>query len=209
MAISSPFLRQTLRWQLPGGEVAASSCHWEPFVYADMTFLNVADILRERAVALWEDLKPKYAASTQFVGDIVQLLSPAGLVLAGEDHAIAPVDGTDAFADPLPSEVALVASLRSSVLSRSGRGRMYLPAPSESRLTSAGRCDAGDTYDVAVAMQAYLQPFEEGTNMQAVVYSRTIPELFDISSVAVGDVFDAQRRRRNSLTEVRSVRPIP
>lgn len=49
-------------------------------------------------------------------------------------HAIA---GTSAGA-PMPSQIALVATLRTNLASKAGHGRWYLPAPSASNLATAG-----------------------------------------------------------------------
>jgi len=129
----------------------------------------------------------------------------------GQQQALRETDvaivGT-AAGDALPAEVALVVSLRTALANRTGRGRFYLPQPAVTALDADGNLDpAAQTAIVAAATFAWTTSNAAGEN--PVVYSRTARATREVTSFNVGDVFDVQRRRQNSLTQQRSSAPMP
>ena len=119
--------------------------------------------------------------------------------------------GTNAGAS-LPYQVASVISLRTTLATRAGRGRMYAPplAVTEteaSRLTTAAQADLADS---AAALMGSLT----SAGLVPVIYHRNgssgVPagSTTPIESLDVGDVLDTQRRRRNKLIETRVSRPV-
>jgi hypothetical protein len=108
---------------------------------------------------------------------------------------------------PLPPEVAVVTSLRTALAGASYRGRMYLPAPRVASNNSTGRLDATAQNDIVVAMAAGMSAVNASTTYgttDVVIYSRLLNTTEVVVQVDVGNVFDAQRRRRNSLAESRA-----
>lgn len=113
-----------------------------------------------------------------------------------------------AAAAALPGEVALVVSLRTPLANRSGRGRFYLPAPAVNAASGDGRVlNAAQTDIVAALEAAWATANAAGEN--PVVYSRTLRSVQSITSFNVGDLFDVQTRRQNSLTESRISAAMP
>lgn len=112
-----------------------------------------------------------------------------------------------AAGDALPAEVALVVSLRTPLANRSGRGRFYLPQPAASTLDVDGTLDAAVQGSLADALAAAWAA-ANGAGENPVVYSRTNRTVQSITSFDVGDVFDVQTRRQNSLTQQRISRPM-
>lgn len=114
----------------------------------------------------------------------------------------------DTVGTSLPQEVALVVSLRTALANRSGRGRFYLPQPSENATTDTGRLSGTAQTDIVAALD-----FAWGNSNAAgelpVIYSRTNRTTQAITSFDVGDLFDVQTRRQNSLTQVRVSEPMP
>lgn len=107
-----------------------------------------------------------------------------------------------AAGDALPAEVALVVSLRTPLANRRGRGRFYLPQPAASTLAADGTLDPAVQGSLADALAAAWAA-ANGAGENPVVYSRTSRAVQAITSFDVGDVFDVQTRRQNSLTQQR------
>jgi hypothetical protein len=109
--------------------------------------------------------------------------------------------------ESLPPQVAMVVSERSATPTRSGRGRIFLPAPvvTESvgqRILSAAK---GEVLNAMLAAFGLLND----AGLGAVLVARDHFTVTPVISLDVGDVFDTQRRRRNKLFEVRSSGIIP
>lgn len=111
----------------------------------------------------------------------------------------------------LPPECALVASLRTDLKGRSGRGRMYLPLTGM-LIGNDGLAPAVCATDVAGAVAAFLNScdghtFESSTGsdtgrLRAVVNSTTHGMTSDVNKVLVDTRVDAQRRREDKLPSV-------
>jgi hypothetical protein len=114
----------------------------------------------------------------------------ASLTLAGSDTG-----------SPLPQEVAVVASLRTATPGPSGRGRMYLPPLGVNKCTTVGRVDAAAQANLAASVAAALGELNSG-GFDPILFTPNTADRV-ITSVDVGDVFDAQRRRRDKLVETR------
>lgn len=199
MPFPRSFLRHTLMWTLPGGEVANTTCAWaEDSAIVSLDDLSV-DMLASKGTALWADIKPAYAPQILYIGSRVQWIASDGHVVETAERVITGVAGTGG-GNQLPQEVAVVASLRTALASRRGRGRMYLPAPAYGALTSASRLDTTIRDDIAQAMSTYLDT-DVTTGLFSCVASATGTLLSTVLEVRVGDVFDSQRRRRDSLIE--------
>ncbi len=108
----------------------------------------------------------------------------------------------------LPSEVALVVSLRTALANRSGRGRFYLPTLAASAADTDGTVLAAAQQNLVDALaNAWSVANLAGEN--PVIYSRTNRSVQAVTSFNVGDLFDVQTRRQNSLTETRISAAMP
>ena len=107
-----------------------------------------------------------------------------------------------ATGSPLPPEVALVVSLRTPLANRTGRGRFYLPQLAVSAVDAEGKLTAAAQTGLVNALStAWNASNAAGEN--PVVYSRTARATRTITSFDIGDVFDVQTRRQNSVTQQR------
>lgn len=209
MPYTASFLRHTLKFTLPGSEVASTSVSWANQSGATSITSAAADALAARAGTLWGDLEDLYHPAVSYVGSTVQLIAPDGHVVQGYDRAVTPSPGTGTSTVPLPNEVAIVCSLRTALAGRSFRGRMYLPNPKASIITTAGRFSTGACTAVVDAIAAYMQPISVSSqSLEVVVASATAAASTLVNEVAVGDVPDVQRRRRDGLTEVYETSPV-
>jgi len=113
--------------------------------------------------------------------------------------------------DMLPPECAVVASLRTPNTSARGRGRCYLPPVGVGVLdTEAGAISSTETANIAARFAVLLDEasYDRTTPDDAHVYpiitGKTSPawtNYYRVTTVRVGNVMDAQRRRRNQLVE--------
>lgn len=105
----------------------------------------------------------------------------------------------------LPAQCALVTTLLTAQPGRSGRGRLYLGGLGVSLLTASGRADFTKVGAIADAMGGFYTRLRNDTlqndTFRPVVVSPTKTASYKITSVAVGDVIDTMRSRRNGLVE--------
>jgi hypothetical protein len=162
--------------------------------------------LAGRASSYWSTIKPKFGPQVKFIGSKVELLSILGKILQGVDFAQTPEPGTSS-GNTLPHEVSEVVTLKTLGTGRSDRGRFFLPPMSSSALTEFGRIRLDWLADVATASATLLADFA-APPINAVLYSRKNDSLAPLNGLTFGDVFDAQRRRRDALVEIRETRSI-
>lgn len=201
-------LRTILQWRLPGGEVAQCRVHWRSESGTFAIDTTIADAFAARGAAYWGDIDGVYGDDVVYEGMKLQLLGLDGLVLESVDRFISGTPGASATIS-LPQEVAIVASLRTNGAGRSDRGRMYLPPPRVGMLLETGRLDSAGAAALSSGTAAFLAPLTaSGETFTASVQSPTTSLYKPITLVSVGDVFDAQRRRRDNLVEVRVNTPV-
>jgi hypothetical protein len=146
-----------------------------------------------------------YRPETVWAGVIVEQINPADGSVYDSLVGAASHAGTDTTHFALPGEVANVCTWRTGRPDRSGRGRWYLPAPTANALTTVGRYITAYTTAVVVSVNAYLASLKAAVPaLTPVVFSPTHHETNVITGWDVGDVPDAQRRRRNKLVESRT-----
>ena len=125
-----------------------------------------------------------------------QTLAEAPVTLAGT-----------AVGSSLPADVAIVASLRTALANRSGRGRFYLPQPAASTLTATGRLSSAAQDQILASLAAAWTTYNAGG--APVVYSRTNRSTAIVTTFNIGDLYDTQRGRESALNEVRAVEAMP
>jgi hypothetical protein len=165
------------------------------------------------AETLWngQDTLPGYATLCSADVSIQRITTGEISPLTGQQQTLresnVDIAGTST-SNSLPADVAIVVSLRSPVANRTGRGRFYLPQPTTNALTAVGRLDETAQSTIVDALTAaWTQANAAGEN--PVIYSRTQRATREITSFNVGDLFDTQRRRENTLTENRVSAPMP
>lgn len=103
-----------------------------------------------------------------------------------------PLTGTS-VSDPLPSNVALVATLYTGFRGRSRRGRIYTTPWAEDANTGGALTAAYQT-QVQNQFTNWLGTFTS-TGTEPVVASYKLAQAFDVVSIVVNGVWDTQRRR--------------
>lgn len=103
----------------------------------------------------------------------------------------------------LPNNNAIVASFRSALATRGGRGRFYLPAPDASEVLTSGLIDP-DAIGTILGALGLMSTSLTGSSYLPIIWHRSTRTSTAIVSVDVGNVMDSQRRRRNKLVESRA-----
>lgn len=207
MPFPNGFIRQTLNFTLPGGEVASITFGWDSGGLIGLSEA-AADDFATAAGGLWGNIRDRYSATVLYTGSRIAKYGSDGLLQVAYERAVVPVGGSSA-AENLPTEVAVCASLKTALSSRRTRGRVFLPNPTVTCVTAAGRLTTVAQTDFVDALAAYLTTFNaDGDPMRSCVVSETGQLLTPVTSVNVGDVFDVQRRRRDALLEVRADAPV-
>jgi hypothetical protein len=199
MPYPGAFVRHTMLWTLTGGEVASCSVAWQPDAFVGPSAQDM-DMLQAKALALWTGIKSLYSSSVQFIGSRAARVLEDGRIDLTLERIIAPVAGT-AVGVSLPYEVSAVASLKTDVYGRRGRGRIYLPPPAASQMTANGRFVNTFTSTHVQQLDAYLAA-DTPTGMISRGASAAGVLISPVTVIEMGDVPDSQRRRRDALSEV-------
>jgi len=128
---------------------------------------------------------------------VVTVDQSTGKQIARADGAV-----TDAGADTgesLPPQVALAVTLRTALATRAGRGRIYLPPFAVSQVVNS-RMNATNKGTTLTAVKGMFDTLISDGHTP-VLYGRTAHTVTPITTLALGDVFDTQRRRRDAYAE--------
>lgn len=142
-----------------------------------------------------------FGTATRFTSTRVQQLEADGSVRATAESILGtPVVGSATTS--LPTQCAVVVSLRSPTAGARGRGRMYLPNPAASALQSNGRLTTTVRDALAVNMRSAMNIWNGLADTEPVgVASAAGGFVTTVNKIQVGDVVDTQRRRRDALPE--------
>lgn len=108
-----------------------------------------------------------------------------------------------AVANPLPQQCSVVCTLRTANPSRSGRGRMFLPAPASGVLSPTGELAVADQSIIVSALSTAFSATMLANGHTPVIWSRKLRLATNITQLGVGTIFDTQTRRTNKLTQDR------
>lgn len=178
--------------------------------------VNPISYLQNQGVPAWAALIGASVVSSNVLLKDVRLYPMQGDGRAFESRvAIASIDTPvpgGRSGDMLPPQTAIVGSWRTRRPGPKGRGRIYLPATTESGTDSDGRMQGTMQGDAADALQAFLEAltvetaFPTGSHVRPIVTGDPWTQYAVITSLDVGNIFDTQRRRRRSLVETRTSR---
>jgi hypothetical protein len=107
----------------------------------------------------------------------------------------------------LPFQVAIVVSLQSILATRSGRGRFYLP-PADVSMVTAGKLSSTALTNLQTGLNALFSSLNSN-GLTPVIRNKTTHTSTTITAGRVGNVFDTQRRRRDSVAETYTAVTIP
>lgn len=189
-------------------EVAANVLHFLTDGTQDDAADQIRDQIKLNAAGGWYFEWKQNATTTYSMTAlrIYDLETDPPTLLIEELYDPATYPGT-ASGNPLPPQMAIGLSLRSSQLGRRGRGRVYLPGASVNILsTTTGEMSTGSAQGIANNFANFRDACFPLTNVLAWgVFSRVNNQVYDVVDVAVGIVLDTIRRRRNKIAEAYQV----
>lgn len=212
----SDYARVTLTGSLPGGEVWSVNPVYELFGNPTVSPAQAAATAAAiNAINPGNALLNGISSVGRLTGCRVEFRSASwDLEQVGEATRAAPLAG---IGNPTKThQSAVVLSLRSSFPGASNRGRLYWPALNTGmdtatlKITTAQR-DALSTDATAylAAISAAIGTAVSGSDPMLSVYSPTRGTARVVASIWVGDTFDIQRRRRDSLVESYAIAVYP
>ena len=191
-----------LEWTLPNGDVAQTSVWWLVGDSATPDAVNGrigTTLLDEIWPSTSGGIKPEFPAGVVLSRYVTRFIDPSTGGTTGVSEALVTRNGTGS-GSPLPPEVSVCVSLKTTASGASGRGRCYLPPLIVGSLSSTGGLDSGHAGDLADGWAAGLTALNADTTFtvsEVCVYSRKLHSVAPVIACRVGTTFDAQRRRRN------------
>lgn len=154
----------------------------------------------------WTPATNDYSTTTRWTGTRARALDAAGHVVASGEQILSPSQAGGAGSPCLPLEVAVVLSLRTDIPGGRGRGRMYLPGPTVNKCVGNGLLDSSTQTSWIGYWQAFFNAWNASPDtLTASVASGVGGSVAAVSSIRLGNVFDSQRRRRNTQPETYQV----
>lgn len=152
------------------------------------------------------NLQPMWSSSTSMTAYRVEARNLDGtLESLAESVRAAPIGGTGTA--PHPFQTSLVVSLRTATPGASGRGRLYFPATGQIIDVASLRVTPSGVTNALGAVKTYLSAIQTAIDatldgVALTVWSRKgAGSTSPVNSLQMGNVFDVQRRRRDSLIE--------
>lgn len=201
------------RGSLPGGEVFQFSLHTNDSGAGSITdmldaFANSMDVLWSGDGITVDGVSLHYTPVVSLQSlRVASLATDTGRQTDAVEQAYVHA-GTHAAGGCLPQEVSIAVTTRGASVNRRNRGRFFLPPPAVDVADNNGLVAATPLGDFADCAQGMLNILSI-SGRSAVLWHRDLRTFTSIVTVDVGNVFDAQRRRRNKLVETRQSRPVP
>ena len=225
MASDRQYLKVTWIFNIEGtDEIANTSLNFSDpgfttldaeVVLADLDWTVTGPAMATRMTTLLGSVNIRWADYSELAAVRVAAIGTDGLELAAPKlHTVAPtVDGT---AGDVNAQSTIVLSLRSNVFGPGANfGRMYLPHTSFALLTNSPLADPTDVSAFATACDTFIEGCNTDMNVTIaapvdamIISGITGRESRRVNQIAVGNVTDTQRRRRNALPETYQFRTV-
>jgi hypothetical protein len=200
-------LKVSLTGVLPNNEVWSVNPVWAlttgdfPLTYSDLNTIATAI----NAVTVPSAMRAFWISTTQLTGCKLEHRALDGELLSQiEQSRPAPAAGSSST--PLPLQVSIVSSLRTTNSSGNGRGRLYWPATGGILAGTTLRFDSTQVGGFIGGVKTYLSGIETAIDATSAdpylaVWSRSVNTAFPVNRLLAGDVPDVQRRRRDKAIE--------
>lgn len=214
MPYATEHLAYTFSGGLPGSEVWSITLRTAAATGTDAEALIAAGSAEAAFHTMWEASSSWSAfnpPTVSFLECTCRFISAAGLTVA---QGTAPSGATtigEASAQTAPNQTALVVTTETARPGRTGRGRFYMPFLSPQFAVGTDKVSSGVAAGLLTPTAAFLNTLSAITNgtppndfgpfhlaIQSQVNMAAPPNL---NGIAIGDVVDTQRRRRNKVVE--------
>lgn len=192
---------------MPGGEVwSVNPCFTMGDFNVDITGAEATTIAAAiDAVAIPSGIRELMSSTTLFTGTRVEARSATGVLEAlGEHVRTTPNNGLGT--DEHPYQTSVVCSLKTATPGGRGRGRLYFPATGAAIVPTSLRLDPALLPVALTGVKTYMAGIAAAIAVTAgngtlTVWSRTGSAFHNVTGLRMGNVFDTQRRRRDTLIE--------
>ena len=224
MGVPARVVRANIRATVGASEEIVHTLHFQRVnttVQDDPSLQDIANKIVEEWTSVIDDaqgtgsvLNNRLRSDLEYQSVNTYSLSPAGLATEQAEALFPDGIGGSSPADPLPPDVAIVASLRTGLPGRSKRGRLYLGGFVTPACVAGGRVETNLAATIGQALASFGSDMKM-TSLTGVdrlnwtVLSRTTTSTQKITQVRVGNIFDTQRRRDNGLAEAFTTNTIP
>lgn len=161
--------------------------------------------------AYWQSVRAQCFSGIELQEFRIYAIGPDKKAVGGSSNKFVlktPVAGTGNT--QMPPQLAIATSLRSASRGKRGHGRFYLPWPAFQTLDSSGLISTSTRTTLANAARTLVNSInsintfgagDQTTDVTVAVVSLDRQDYYDVNRVAVGDVCDTIRTRRNQLPE--------
>lgn len=184
----------------PGAEVwqTGLSVIASPLPGTQAALQTDCDALEPFLNTFWNSLKPHVYSFFSYTGIKMYAYSGAATRASLQAQTLRTANAGSLVANSSPIDTALVASLRTAVPGRSGRGRMYLPCHDVVG-PSAGCFVGSASADYALAVKNLADAIAGYSSYAVAVVSRTTSNWELVRKVICDNRPDVQRRRENKI----------
>lgn len=218
MPTPADIVRVAINAVLPGGEQLVHTFHVKDVRNPGSLVGADLDVLAQQVAYKWQDFLGREGQGgvpiSGHMSNGLRYKTVNTYKIGADGKAEAQGEGTfsanqgGSSTSALPTEVALCCTTRTGSPGRSNRGRLYLGGLANEALAADGKVRVGLNSGIAIALAQFFRDVRDidvSTGQQDKwephVASFTHGTSRKITAVAVGDVFDVQRRRRTGLVE--------
>lgn len=138
-------------------------------------------------------LKSFYKTTTRLVRVEMRKIKPLEEIVTSWDTDL-PIAGTSTT-DQLAPQISVLVSLRTALIGRRNRGRVYLPSPTETMELASGAMSSSDAQTVADLFSTMMDNIQTAGVQAVTVYSAANNDDNVVTSVKVDQRFRQQRKR--------------
>lgn len=165
----------------------------------------VSDALLGQANTWWGSMKAYQPADVHMTA-VATYFYPSGSIVSTQvAESLVTSGGAGSAGDYLPLDACLVATFRTDVSGRSGRGRSYMPLTgvplgSDHQATLTQCTNVANAYQAMLSgINALNETAHNIASLTCVVASFTKHQYNDITTVSVDSLVDVQRRRQDKV----------
>ena len=184
---------------LSGAEIATCGTWWFTAT-GDPT--NISGAYEANAAAFWAAIAGNFPESLDWTETRYTVVEVTDGSVVSDSTTLGQGPGTEPE-KALPPQCAMVLSIHTGFAGGSSRGRSYLPAVAVSKMTDVGRIDGAVVSDLVAQHATFFSAVQTDGFCTLGVYSRKNHAFVGADAINMGDVFDTQRSRRDTLVEAR------